>query len=100
MKKSIISLLFLALIGIAATRVPFYSSGPTLVLSGSVVMSGDGSVTQSFSTAFSAVPTVLVCQENVAAGSLTNIIAPTTSNVVIRSSIAGATNKWIAIGTP
>jgi hypothetical protein len=92
--------LVVAAVAIAATRRPVYTESALQILSGSVVMSGDGSVTQTFSTAFGAVPKVFTIQQNNAAASTTNFVTPTVSNVVLRSSIAGATSVWFAVGSP
>lgn len=105
MKKTIIALLAIAVVigivsSVAAVRQPIYVASVTQILKGSVVMTSDGSVTQSFSTAFGAVPTVFTIQQNNAAASTTNFVTPTTSNVIIRSSIAGATSVWFAVGSP
>lgn len=102
MKKIILSCFVIGLVvaSIAAVRQPIYVASVTQILKGSVVMTSDGSVTQSFSTAFGAVPTVFTIQQNNAAASTTNFVTPTTSNVIIRSSIAGATSVWFAVGSP
>lgn len=101
MKKIIFgSLLTLALIAsIAAVRQPIYVASTTQILSGTNIVSSDGTVTQSFSTAFGAVPNVLVVQVGLNT-TITNQVAATTSNFVSTTSLSGGGIKWIAVGTP
>jgi isoaspartyl peptidase/L-asparaginase-like protein (Ntn-hydrolase superfamily) len=101
MKKIFLALALVAAVAtVAAVRRPIHVEGNTMIQRGSVVMSGDGSVTQTFATAFSSIPVVFTIQQNNAAASTTNFVNATTSNVVLRSSIAGATSVWFAVGAP
>lgn len=90
----------LSMAAIPSLRFPIYTVGPRQILHGSAVMTADGSVTQAFSTAFGAVPNVIMIQQNNAAASTTNFVTPATNSVILRSSIAGATSIWIAVGAP
>lgn len=64
---------------------------------GAAIMSSDGSVTQSFGVTYSNTPTVLSRQLGIGT-TPTNILTVTVSNFVLRTSLAGQTNYWMAIG--
>jgi hypothetical protein len=101
-KLAFIVVPILALFAIAATslRFPIYTAAPVQILYGTAIMTSDGSVTQSFTTQFGSVPKVYPIQQNNAAASTTNFVTPTVSNAILRTSIAGSTQQWIAIGAP
>jgi hypothetical protein len=83
----------------AATRRAVTLEGNTMLQSGTAVTTSDCTVTQTFSTAFSAAPKV-VCPQIGLDTTTTNVVAITSSNFVLRTGKASTTNHWIAIGTP
>lgn len=89
------------LIAAGVSRQPFYAAGPTQVETGSCVSVADGTVTNTFSPVYSSAPKVFATQTGLALFSATNaVVSITPSNCVIRSSLSGTTNNWIAVGTP
>ena len=90
-----------SLIAAGVSRQPFYAAGPTQVETGTSVITTDGTVTNTFSPAYSSAPKVFVTQTGLALLSATNAVASITpSNCVLRSSLSGTTNNWLAVGTP
>lgn len=69
------------------------------IQSGSVTTAGDGTVTNTFSTAFSAAPVVLAVQTGIDT-TITNTITVTTTNFILVTQKASQVVKWVAIGTP
>jgi hypothetical protein len=69
------------------------------IQAGNVVTSGDGTVTQTFATAFSAAPVVVTTQLGLNT-TITNVLAVTASTFVLQTSLATQTNNWIALGAP
>lgn len=70
---------------------------PTFVDFGAVTTSSDGSVTQSFVRTFTSAPNVLTSQLGEGVTS-TNTVTITTTNFILRTSKAGQTNRWQAMG--
>jgi hypothetical protein len=92
--------LILGLLVMAATRRPFYTdSTTTQILSGTVVSTADGTVTNTFTSAFSTAPNVISTQVGINT-TITNTIVITTTNFVLTVNKATVTNRWIAIGAP
>lgn len=67
---------------------------------GKCVTTTDGTVTNTFSTNYVySAPPIVVCTQTGTLMSTTNaVVSVTTTNFVLRSSIASLTNNWIAIG--
>lgn len=72
---------------------------PTPFQYGATITTADGSVTQAFTITYSSAPTVISRQKGTGT-STTNIVTVTTSNFVLRTSVATQTNDFIAIGPP
>ena len=95
-----IVILLLALAVYAQTRQPFYSSAPGMVFSGISVTAADGTVTNTYPTAYSSPPKVVVAQVG-SLNSPTNLVVTlTTTNFVYNGGRPSMTNLWISIGTP
>lgn len=69
------------------------------IQSGSVVTSADGTVTNSFTTAFTAAPIVINRQTGTGT-TTTNILTVTTTNFILNTGVGTQTNSWVAFGTP
>lgn len=70
------------------------------IQSGTAITTTDGTVTNAFTVAYSAVPRVVTTQTGTTL-SLTNwLVSVTTSNFVVRSGAGPVTNNFIAVGTP
>lgn len=67
---------------------------------GRCVSSSDGTVTNTFGTAFSSAPKIYATQYGTTYSATNAIASITTSNFVIYSKISGVTNDWVAIGAP
>jgi hypothetical protein len=83
----------------AATRKTVAVEGNKMILAGTAITVADGTITQAFSTVFSAVPVVVSSQVG-AATTISNIVSVTTSNFVLNTGLPTSTNKWVAVGTP
>ncbi len=79
---------------VAATKVALG------IQAGLGVSTSDGTVTNTFSTAFSSAP-IVVTTINAASGGTTNwIVSVTASNFIWKCGATGLTNYWIAVGAP
>lgn len=87
-------------VAIAATRQPFYAATPTQILSGTCVSTTDGTVTNTFSTAFSSAPKVILSQIGNTVTGTNTITSVTTTGFIVNNKVATCTNNWIAIGVP
>jgi hypothetical protein len=103
--KNKINILFLLVVTavavFAATRYPVYSSAnaPLLIVTGQGVSTADGTVTNTFSTTFGAVPKVIPSIFAANSAKTTNLVlSVTTSNFVWACGANGVTNPYIAIG--
>jgi hypothetical protein len=104
MRKQIIPFLLGAalIFAVAAgvSRQPFYAAGPTLVQTGTCIAT-DGTVTNTFTIAYSSAPKVFCTQTGTGLNSATNLVTSiTTTNFQLKTSLANTTNSWIAVGTP
>jgi hypothetical protein len=86
----------------AVVRGPVTSSADLQIMSGTSVTAADGTITNTFAIAFSAVPNVTCSQQSISsAGSVTNTITGLTTTFFIYSAgKASVTNQWIAVGAP
>lgn len=69
------------------------------IQSGSVTTSADGTVTNTFGTAFSTAPVVLLCQTGDGT-TITNTVTVTTTNFTYSAGAPSIVAKWLAIGAP
>ncbi len=71
------------------------------VQSGTATTATDGTVTNTFGTAFSAIPIVTVTQVGSLTATVTNwLVSVTPTNFVLNSGAPGRSNMWIAVGAP
>ncbi len=102
MKKILLAVVlvgFATLFIAAASRRQITVEGNTMVQYGTCTTVANGTVTQTFATAFSSVPVIVSTQRGVG-GSATNFYVATTSNFVLTTSVGTQSNTWIAVGTP
>jgi len=89
----------LFLLTAAAVRRPVWTSAAeTMIIQGTSTSATDGTVTNTFSTAFSAAPTVVISPYGSAVLSTTNHVVVTTSNFIWTCSLPSKTANWVAIG--
>lgn len=71
------------------------------IQSGYVISAADGTVTNTFATAFASRPVVSVTQYGALTATVTNwLVSVTETNFVLSVGAPSRTNFWIAIGTP
>jgi hypothetical protein len=100
MKKAILLVALLAMVSlicVAASRKPLYAASNTMILVGTATVATDHTVTNTFSTAFSAAPVVVVSGGT---NDLAHVKTITTTNVIFGGAAAAGTLQWIAVGTP
>jgi hypothetical protein len=69
------------------------------IQSGSITNSADGTVTNTFTTAFSSAPIVVAAQTGLNT-TTTNVLTVTASNFVYQSGAPSKVINWIAVGAP
>lgn len=69
------------------------------IQAGTLTTSANGTVTNTFATAFTVAPYVVTTLQN-STGPTNNVVSVTTSNFVYSAGSASKTAHWIAIGTP
>jgi len=69
------------------------------IQSGSITNADDGTVTNTFSTAFSSAPIVVASQRGLNT-TTTNVLTVTSSNFIFQSGAPGKIINWIAVGAP
>jgi hypothetical protein len=83
----------------SATKFAVWSNGiPTILQRGTVITTADGSVTNTFQFPYSTnLPAVVNTQLGLNT-TTTNTLVVTPTNFVLRTSLAGQTNAWMALG--
>lgn len=103
MKKLLIPFVLCAAVILAIAAVPrrvSVDSANTYICAGTVVTTGDSTVTNTFSTAFGAAPIVVVTPLGNGNLPITNIICTvTTTGFILNTHVPSMTNRWIAVGT-
>jgi hypothetical protein len=84
----------------AVRRTIYVDNANTYITSGTCVTSTDGTVTNTFATAFSSAPKVFLSQVGTLVTGTNILTSVTASNFVVNTKSATTTNNWIAIGTP
>lgn len=96
----ILAMLAFVFLASAAVRYRVYSNGDINIQTGRGVTTADGTVTNTFTVAFGAVPKVVTTIFGTTLNSTNNVRSVTTSNFIFYGQITGVTNDYIAIGTP
>ena len=96
----IIGLLAVVFVCMAVVRKPVTSVAEILVQSGSSVTAGDGTVTNTFTITYSAIPNVVASQYGLVVSVTNTVINVTVSGFVYKSALAAVSNQWIAVGAP
>lgn len=103
MKKLFIAVLACVAIAFVATAIvnkPVTSTARIQVMTGTGVTATDGTVTNTFGTSFSSVPTIVACQFGPVVSNTNSVTSITTSNFIYTSAKAAVSNQWVAIGAP
>lgn len=82
----------------AASRNPIYTEQNTLIQTGRGKTATDGTVTNTFTTAFSVLPVVTVTQEGAVTTVSNIIVSCTTTQFIYNAGGPNVTNSYIAIG--
>lgn len=70
------------------------------IQSGTCITAADGTVTNTFATAFSAAPTVILTHLGLKLSPTNVVTTTTTTNFIMSAALGDVTNQWIAIGAP
>ena len=102
MKNSLIGFLFCLFLiaAVAASRKPLYADANLYITSGTCVTSSNGTVTNTFPSAYSSAPTIITTQVGTTTTGTNLITSVTTTNFILTTRNTPTTNNWIAIGTP